>query len=100
MRTGFVGCMEQRNAPPSFQSRIPPPKVWVHCALLHAPYELGNRSRVMKTWELSDFGFDNLRLVDRPDPVAATGQVLVKMSAWSLNYRDLMVVRGQYNPRL
>ena len=56
----------------------------------------------MKIWELNGFGIDALKLVDRPEPVAAAaaGQVLVKMSAWSLNYRDLMVVRGQYNPRL
>src|SRR5260370_11247897 len=28
------------------------------------------------------------------------GQVLVTMRAWSVNYRDLLVVTGQYNPRL
>jgi NADPH:quinone reductase-like Zn-dependent oxidoreductase len=55
----------------------------------------------MKTWELTDgFGFDKLRLVDRPEPTPAHGQVLVRMKAWSLNYRDLMVAKGQYNPRL
>jgi NADPH:quinone reductase-like Zn-dependent oxidoreductase len=55
----------------------------------------------MKTWELTDaFGLDHLKLVDRSEPTAGIGQVLVKMKAWSLNYRDLMVVRGQYNPKL
>ncbi len=54
----------------------------------------------MKAWELDGFGIDKLKLADRPTPTAEPGQVLVKMTAWSLNYRDLMVVRGQYNPKL
>jgi NADPH:quinone reductase-like Zn-dependent oxidoreductase len=37
-----------------------------------------------------------LRLVERPDPVAGPGQVVVQMRAASLNYRDQAVVRGQY----
>ena len=55
----------------------------------------------MKTYELHPgFGFDNLKLVDRTDPQAGPGQVLVRMKAWSLNYRDLLVVTGAYNPRM
>src|SRR5262245_59634524 len=54
----------------------------------------------MKTWEFDGFGLDKLRLVDRAEPAPAAGQALVKMTAWSLNYRDLMLVKGQYNPRL
>jgi NADPH:quinone reductase-like Zn-dependent oxidoreductase len=54
----------------------------------------------MKAWEFDGFGLDKLRLVERPKPAPAIGQVLVKLSAWSLNFRDLMVVKGQYNPRL
>lgn len=46
------------------------------------------------------FGLDNLAVVDRPDPAPGPGQVLVRVRAASLNYRDLMVARGQYNPRL
>lgn len=54
----------------------------------------------MKTFEIqNDFGLQNLRLVERPDPTPGPGQVLVRMGAVSLNYRDLMMVRGQYNPR-
>jgi NADPH:quinone reductase-like Zn-dependent oxidoreductase len=46
------------------------------------------------------FGIDNLQLIDRPEPKPGPGQVLLKMKAWSLNYRDLLVVKGLYNPKL
>jgi NADPH:quinone reductase-like Zn-dependent oxidoreductase len=55
----------------------------------------------MKVYEISDsFGLANLRLAERPEPRPAHGQVLVKVRAVSLNYRDLLVVKGVYNPRL
>ena len=44
----------------------------------------------------NDWGFDHLRLAQRPEPVAGPGQVLVRMRASSLNYRDLVVLQ----PRL
>ncbi|MCK5378452.1 MAG: NAD(P)-dependent alcohol dehydrogenase [Acidobacteria bacterium] len=54
----------------------------------------------MKAYEIvGSFGLDNLKAVERPDPVLDHGQVLVRMKAVSLNYRDLMMVRGHYNPR-
>ncbi len=46
-----------------------------------------------------EFGFDNLRLIERPRPRPGPGQVLLRMRAASLNYRDLLVARGQYDPR-
>ena len=55
----------------------------------------------MHAFELQNsFGIDNLMLVERPEPHAGVGQVVLKMRAFSLNYRDLMLVKGQYNPRL
>jgi len=45
------------------------------------------------------FGLEALREVQRPDPVPGPGQVLLRMRAASLNYRDLLTVRGHYNPR-
>src|SRR5438105_9382097 len=55
----------------------------------------------MKAIEIKDkFGLDSLTQVDRPDPRPGPGQVLLKMRAWSLNYRDLMVTKGLYNPKL
>jgi NADPH:quinone reductase-like Zn-dependent oxidoreductase len=46
------------------------------------------------------FGLENLKLIDRDAPVAAPGQVLVRVGATALNYRDLLTVRGLYNPRM
>jgi NADPH:quinone reductase-like Zn-dependent oxidoreductase len=54
----------------------------------------------MKAYEITKFGMDGLQLVDRDMPVAGPGEVLLRMKAFSLNYRELMVVQGQYNPRL
>ena len=49
----------------------------------------------MKAFEIRDsFGVDFLKLVERPDPATGPGQVLLKMKAFSVNYRDLLVVDG------
>ena len=54
----------------------------------------------MKVVEIEGrFGIDRLQPADRPEPVAGPGQVLLKMKAASLNYRDWLTVTGQYNPR-
>jgi NADPH:quinone reductase-like Zn-dependent oxidoreductase len=45
------------------------------------------------------FGLENLRMIDRPVPEPGIGQVRVKIKAVSLNYRDLLLVQGKYNPR-
>src|SRR5205085_307387 len=54
----------------------------------------------MKTFEIKEFGIDNIALVERDIPKPVAGQVLVKIKAVSLNYRDVMVVSGTYNPRM
>jgi NADPH:quinone reductase-like Zn-dependent oxidoreductase len=54
----------------------------------------------MKAYEIQQFGVENLSLVERAEPTAGETEVLVKFHAASLNYRDLMMVEGQYNPRL
>lgn len=46
------------------------------------------------------FGVENLAVVERPEPTPATGQVLVRVKAASLNYRDLLIAKGAYNPKL
>ena len=54
----------------------------------------------MRAYEIHKFGLDGLALVDRPRPEPKAGQVLLKMKAASLNYRDLLAVKGLYNPRM
>ncbi len=54
----------------------------------------------MRVWQISSFGIDSLELVDRPDPIPGPGQVRVKVRAVSLNFRDLLLVKGFYNPKL
>jgi NADPH:quinone reductase-like Zn-dependent oxidoreductase len=43
-----------------------------------------------------DWGMEHLKLSSRPEPVAGPGQVVVKMAASSLNYRDLVVPQRGY----
>ncbi|WP_293899776.1 NAD(P)-dependent alcohol dehydrogenase [Phenylobacterium sp.] len=42
------------------------------------------------------WGFDAIQVVDKPDPTPGPGEVLVRMKAVSLNYRDLLMVQGMY----
>jgi NADPH:quinone reductase-like Zn-dependent oxidoreductase len=42
------------------------------------------------------YGLDNLKLTERPDPAPGPGEVVVRMKAISLNFRDLLTVTGLY----
>jgi NADPH:quinone reductase-like Zn-dependent oxidoreductase len=55
----------------------------------------------MKLHEIRDsFGLDHLLPAERPTPEPGPGEVLIRVRAASLNYRDLLVVLGKYNPRM
>lgn len=54
----------------------------------------------MKVWQISAFGFGGLEMKEVPKPKPRPGEVLVKVQAVSLNYRDLMMMKGFYNPNL
>ncbi|MBF6171015.1 zinc-dependent alcohol dehydrogenase family protein [Nocardia blacklockiae] len=43
------------------------------------------------------FSLGSLRLVDRPDPVPGERDVVLRMQAAALNYRDLAIMRGKYH---
>src|SRR5215471_15310792 len=46
------------------------------------------------------FGLESLTPVERKDPTPGPFQAVIKLSAASLNYRDLLTVEGKYNPKL
>lgn len=46
------------------------------------------------------FGLDRVTVTERPEPRPGPGEVLVRVRAAALNYRDLLIARGEYNPRL
>lgn len=63
----------------------------------------------MKAWQLgarpaapiaAGDAIGNLALIERPDPVAGPGEIVVRVIAAGLNYRDLMVLRGAYGHSL
>ena len=54
----------------------------------------------MKTWRIHNFGIDSLSLDEIPTPKPGPGQVQIAVQAVSLNYRDLRMVQGTYNPKL
>lgn len=48
----------------------------------------------MKRWEVGEPGIDAMRLVDATRPEPLPGEVLVKVGAVALNYRDLAILEG------
>ena len=57
-------------------------------------------SRAMKAVEIPQFGLDHLRINDVAEPALGPRLVRVAVRAVSLNYRDYLVVKGSYNPKL
>ncbi len=54
----------------------------------------------MKLWQIPSFGIDSLEFAERQAPEPGPGEVLVDIRAVSLNFRDLRMVQGLYNPKL
>lgn len=54
----------------------------------------------MKVFQIQDeFGIDSLRQAERDARSPGSEEVRIRVRASSLNFRDLMTVRGSYNPR-
>ena len=54
----------------------------------------------MKIWKIGTFGVEKLEQVEVPIPLIGAHQVLIRVHAVSLNFRDLLMVKGHYNPKL
>ena len=54
----------------------------------------------MRAYPVEQFGIDNLKQVDLQTLQIAPGMVLMRVHAVSLNYRDLLMVKGFYNPKM
>ncbi len=52
----------------------------------------------MRAWELQGWGLADLKLVERPTPRPGPNELLVRVKAASLNYRDKAIVDGEYLP--
>jgi len=50
----------------------------------------------LQRWQLTGYGLDNLVRSTAPLPAPGPGQILVRVEAASLNYRDLLVARNTY----
>ncbi|MFP3940395.1 MAG: zinc-dependent alcohol dehydrogenase family protein [Thermoanaerobaculia bacterium] len=54
----------------------------------------------MNAWQIAgSFGLANLEAVERPDPDPGPGEVLLRMRAASINFRDFLMIEGRYNPK-
>jgi len=54
----------------------------------------------VRAWEVAEaFGLQSLRPCERDPGEPGPGQVRVRVRAVSLNYRDLLMVEGKYDPR-
>jgi NADPH:quinone reductase-like Zn-dependent oxidoreductase len=54
----------------------------------------------MKVWELWKFGLSALSQTERPIPTPGQNELLVRIGAASLNYRDRLVMEGVFIPDL
>ena len=53
----------------------------------------------MRVASLKAFGVENLTIEERAMPSCGPSQALVRVRAVTLNYRDLLMVRGEYDPK-
>ena len=56
--------------------------------------------KTMRALEAKDFSIDALKLAERPVPKPRRGEILVRIKAASLNYRDLAILAQKYLPTL
>ncbi|MBL27175.1 MAG: NAD(P)-dependent alcohol dehydrogenase [Rhodospirillaceae bacterium] len=52
----------------------------------------------MRVIEFTGLGLDAIRAVEQPVPAPGPGEILIRVKAVSLNYRDLAITQGKYRP--
>jgi len=57
-------------------------------------------NKTMKAWRLHHFGLDHLKQDEIQIPVPASGELLIRVAAVSLNFRDKAIIDGYYDPEL
>lgn len=55
---------------------------------------------MMKAWQLNGVGLENLKRIETEIPVPGPKEILIKVKAVSLNYRDKAIVDGIYMPEI
>jgi NADPH:quinone reductase-like Zn-dependent oxidoreductase len=69
----------------------------IFVSLTRRSITMGNNSETMRAYEIgATDGLDSWRVTERPKPTAKHGQVLIRVRAVSLNYRDILLVTGRY----
>ena len=56
--------------------------------------------KMMKAWQRQGEGLNNIKRIELPIPSVGPNQILIKVKAVSLNYRDKAIVDGIYLPHL
>ncbi len=51
-------------------------------------------------WIFESFGISSLKQIEEDIPEIKENEILIEMEAVSLNYRDLLMITGNYNPKL
>ena len=59
---------------------------------------MSDLNSTMKAWQLHDFGLDNLKIETVATPQPKPHEILIKVGAVSLNFRDKAIVDGIYTP--
>ncbi|MCB8877863.1 zinc-dependent alcohol dehydrogenase family protein [Acidisoma silvae] len=55
---------------------------------------------MMRAWQIAAEGSEHLTLARRPLPIPGKGEVLIRVGAVSLNYRDKLVLEGSLLPEI
>ena len=55
-----------------------------------------SNTNTLQRWQFTNFGLEHLARAEAPVPSPGPGQILVRVEAASLNYRDLLLARNTY----